>query len=1165
MMEFESNKSIDFKSMFHELDVGIVHQNYEGYIDYANSAAEGFLGLSLDQMQGKHSIDPDWKAIHKDGSDFPGETHPAMVSLKTGEKISDTIMGVYHPIEKKYVWLLVNSVPEFKNNKEKPTGVFASFIEITKQIKAEKHLSYQTELQEMLMRISLNYINIPLDEFDITVNKSLEEIGRFLNADRAYIFDYDFEKKTVSNTYEWCAQGIQPEIDNLQDVPINAIPEWINTHLSGNPLIIRDVLSLDKEDNIRQILEPQQIKSLITVPIFSEGQCLGFLGLDSVDSHFDYSNDEAKLLEVFSNLLANVKKRFVEVKQLDENRQFLSDIIQNSRSLIAIKDLDGRYSLVNEEWSNVSGFSKKETIGKTDYDLLPRNIASNFAQKDNQAIREDRVIQFEQTINSNDVEKHFLSTKFPVKNGNNTITGVCTITTDISELKITQKNLQENKQYLENLVNSQTSYVLRTDLKGFITYSNKKFQKEHEWLYKKRGNDKFKATDFICRHHHKKTEETIGNCIRYPGETFTIELDKPAREGGIQTFLWEFTCLVSSENIPSEIQCIGFDITKRKETEKKLKESEKKYRVIFESTKEAKFISREGKILDCNKSAETLLGTAKENVIGKKILDFSPEVQINGNSSESLHQDYTSSLQKNGYVQFDWILIKADGTEIDTEVNMSPLILEMEQFTLETWRDITEKKQAEKDRIARKEAEASNYAKSRFLSNMSHEIRTPLHAIIGFSQLLEKDSELSKKQDKQINSITRSSRHLLRLVDNVLDYSKIEAGKMEVNPSTFTIQNLSRDLEAIFKLKASQKGIDLSIEIEKDVPKYIYNDEDKIRQVLVNLLGNGVKFTERGAVSLTISASHSENSSKGEMIYFTVKDTGEGISSENLKEIFTEFKQFKTNSAENGTGLGLPISKKLARLLNGDICIESNPGEGTVVNFSIPMSTNNLAGKDSIPNVEEGISSQTLKELNLTVMVIEDNEDIQHTIADMLKNVNIEAALTSSGKEAINNYEDADPDLVLLDLRLPDMDGYTVSDRLKRMSKGKALILAITAGNEDFDKVKELGSGIYDILKKPFSPDDLYTKIVSTVQNIKDSAGPTLKIQSNTSANKPDISSLKSKQTEMIKKAVELGNTLDLEHAAKDIEQNHPEAAQYLLKLTENFEYEKILDWLNER
>jgi PAS domain S-box-containing protein len=325
-----------YRNLFETMAQGVVYQNAKGEIISANPKAHRILDYEQGQLIGKTLGYDQWEVVDEEKNKIPLKKLPPMIALETGHKVEKVTLGVFNPEEEKYVWLIVSSIPQFKNNEQQPSQVYTTFLDITDKKRAEKQLQYQSGLRKLLIDLSLTFINIPLKNVDAAINDSLARLGNFVDADRVYVFDYDFENNTCTNTYEWCAAGIEPQIDNLQAVPLEEIPNWVETHSQGKNVYIPDVFDLP-DQGLRAILEEQDIKSLLTLPIIDEGDCLGFVGFDSVKEHHSYSRQDQQLLEVFAEMILNIQLR----KKMEKEKSQLQKQLLQAQKLKSIGSLGG--------------------------------------------------------------------------------------------------------------------------------------------------------------------------------------------------------------------------------------------------------------------------------------------------------------------------------------------------------------------------------------------------------------------------------------------------------------------------------------------------------------------------------------------------------------------------------------------------------------------------------------------------------------------------------------------------------------------------------------------------------------------------------------------------------------------------------------------------------
>ncbi len=379
--------------------------------------------------------------------------------------------------------------------------------------------------------------------------------------------------------------------------------------------------------------------------------------------------------------------------------------------------------------------------------------------------------------------------------------------------------------------------------------------------------------------------------------------------------------------------------------------------------------------------------------------------------------------------------------------------------------DLVEERTAELS-VAKHEAEKANVAKSVFLANMSHEIRTPLNAILGFGAILERDPTLSEKQASQVKIINRSGRHLLRLINDVLDMSKIEADKMVLNLADMSLYDLLADMDGMFRSRSEAKGLRFVLEKQEELPDHVIGDEAKLRQVLVNLLGNAVKFTGSGYVSLNV---RQEDSS----LVMDIKDTGPGIPKEDQELIFDPFRQSEAGRLSGGTGLGLGICRKLVQIMGGDLSVESVLGDGSTFHLTLPLEISSVPPKKPLRETRT-VTALAKGSGPFKILVVDDVRENRDMLMAMLDMEGFELKEASNGLEALDLFKTWNPDVVLMDMRMPVMDGYEATIRIKQLRED-SIVVAVTASAFENDEREVIRSGVDGYLRKPLAPDELFS------------------------------------------------------------------------------------------
>jgi PAS domain S-box-containing protein len=527
---------------------------------------------------------------------------------------------------------------------------------------------------------------------------------------------------------------------------------------------------------------------------------------------------------------------------------------------------------------------------------------------------------------------------------------------------------------------------------------------------------------------------------------------------------------------------IARDMTEIHAANLALKTSEARFRATFETAGDAILIIRNAVVIDCNRRAAELLGGgSRGGLLGQAMDRFAPDTQPDGASSTRLAARHLADIHGGGMKTFEWRCCRLDRSQFDAEITISLFRHNGENLLQAVLRDVSERRRMIAAlETAKEEAERANRSKSVFLANMSHEIRTPLNAVLGFTQLLMADRKLPDETQSRLRVIHSAGNRLLGLINDVLDLAKIESGSLQVLVAPFDLTQELRDLDALYGAHARAKGLALQTELALPAQAVVEGDRTKLGQILANLLGNALKFTERGHIGLHVW----HDTAHPARVCFEVDDTGPGIAVADLADLFVPFRQGAAGQEKGGTGLGLALSRDMARAMGGELTVASTPGAGTRVRFWLPLP----AGRLPSAGTPLGAGAQVLDPSTpCTVLVIEDDPDSRDVLVNLLREVGCTVMQAFDGIEGLQRCRAERFDIVFSDIRMPHMNGVEMIERLRADPATATLpVVAVSASSLEHERRFYIENGFQDFIGKPYPFQDVYRALV-------DYAGVTLR------------------------------------------------------------------------
>ncbi|MFQ5571853.1 MAG: ATP-binding protein, partial [Rhodothermales bacterium] len=468
---------------------------------------------------------------------------------------------------------------------------------------------------------------------------------------------------------------------------------------------------------------------------------------------------------------------------------------------------------------------------------------------------------------------------------------------------------------------------------------------------------------------------------------------------------------------------------------------------------------------------------------------------------------------------------------------------------------------------AKQAAEIANRAKSEFLANMSHELRTPLNAIMGFAQFMARDHTLTASQRENLGIITRSGEHLLDLINDVLEMSKIEAGRTTLDLSSFDLHEMLDTLEELFQIRAENKGLSLLFLRTEDVPRFVRADARKLRQVLINLLSNAIKFTDEGNITLRLYSESGETSESSSTLrlFFEVSDSGAGIAPKEIDLLFDAFTQTESGrQVQGGTGLGLSISQEFVHMMYGTLTVQSQVGVGSTFRFDIEVQA---ADPDTVEvkTARRRVVKLAPDQPAYRILVAEDDAPSRNLLVQLLQSVGFDVRHADDGQQTLEVWEQWNPHLIWMDMRMPVMNGYEATERIKATVKGQAtVIIALTASAFEEDRTLMLSVGCDDFVRKPYREADLFEIMAKYLgaryeydEDLADEP-----VQKNGRENVLTLETLRglpAAWTASLHQAALKADADDVRALLRDIAEEHPALAHTLKKLVHDFKFDTII------
>jgi PAS domain S-box-containing protein len=855
------------------------------------------------------------------------------------------------------------------------------------------------------------------------------------------------------------------------------------------------------------------------------------LGVLAVARAQPLSDDEHTLLTTLAATVSRTVLTAATAQHLRSQVAFRETLCDTLPCAVFYRDVHGRYQGCNRVFSELVGKHTSEIIGRTVHELWPPELADKYAAADADLFADPGLQCYEaQVVCADGRTREMLFHKATYEDSDGALAGLIGAITDVSEHKQHERTIAQQGRFLARIVEHLPVGVFAKDPTDDLRYTLWNGQMER--LFGCARAQVLGQTD------HALFDTPLATAQR--ARDFALLTSGQGVDAAVQRFHADGrdtrakvvrVVVGDADGRPDTLLGIVEDLTEIERAQDALRENEKRLRAITGSARDAIVsMNSAGLVTFWNEAAEALFGYTPEEILGQPLHGTLAPV----GARPAFEQGFPKFVRTGqGAVVGRTVEISAlhrDGHEFPVELSISSYELNGQWQATAIIRDVTERRAAEEElrisnamamealdrerrsaaeleetmrqlEAATRAAQQANQAKSAFLANMSHEIRTPMTAILGNTELLFENGDLSLAPPERVHaieSIQRNGQHLLQLINDILDLSRIEADRLDVERVACKPLQVLAEAESDLRYHAAKKGLELNVTVASPVPVEVQSDPTRLRQILVNLISNAIKFTEFGGIDVTVCTLDAE--SPNPLLAFDVRDTGIGIAPDQRQRLFTPFTQADSSTTRRfgGTGLGLVISRRLAELLGGSVtCESSEPGAGST--FRATISCGTLDGATMVVDREDPAVAKLSDDvpsapevLPYCILLAEDGEDNQDYLATVLTAAGATVDIVENGELAVERLLQGDPpatyDVVLMDMQMPVLDGYAATRRLREAGYGGAVI-ALTAHAMAADREKCLAAGCDDYVSKPVDRNVLFCAIAAAAQGTAASAG----------------------------------------------------------------------------
>lgn len=1070
---------VDYRRIFDALGVGMVLQLADYSIVAWNASATRILGLTDDQISGRTSHDPRWRAIREDGSPFVGDEHPAVVAIKTGASLRNVVMGVEAP-GTGLRWISVNSDPVFGPTGNVPIASVTTFADITEERLQEQERKTRYELEDASFASTQLLIGLRGEPFDRALEATLGSVSEVIGADRAYISYLREDAPEFMCTHEWCAAGVPSLHRHRAPVPaaqFARIAEGASAYETID--VPKADASTGRRERDRAFLAERGCEQVLLLPMHSARGLVGFTVFEQITERPWPASIRLELRSLVDGLTSFIEtRRLEEIHEATERRYRL--LAEHASDLVLSLDETGRILFASPSAQPLLGRSPDELVDTSLLTLVHPEEVAEYATSLAGDIEPDAVTRT--TLRLQHADGTWLWFESAARDVVDPETGQY-LNTSATLREVTDRvraidELRRSESRLRLIAEENPMGLIETALDGECVYVNAAMAR----MLGRAAEDLVggRVVDWVSPEANVQVAELAAGATR--GEApEPIEVRSVRPDGSV---VWAVVRCVALRDAAGELNGLlssAEDITERKAAEEALRLSEERFRSLVQNASDIiTVLNADGSWRYSSPAGTALLGWPEgyDPPGGIFTLVHPDDVEV---AARTFAEVLAGARGPNEPIVFrvqnahgEYISLETKGQNLIDDPAVNGLLL--------ISRDVSERLRVQEQLAAARDAAlAALQAKREFIAVVSHELRTPMHAVLGLSELLA-SSGLDGEQRLYVESIQRSVHSLSTVVDDILDYTRAESGKLDLHYRNFNLASIVDDVVMLMSPTVAEKGLVLDAQVDDDLPPLLSGDPDRIRQLLTNLVSNAVKYTDTGSIRVHVTASARRDDLLS--VRIAVIDTGIGIASESINRLFEPFEQAEgaTWRRYGGTGLGLAICRQLVTLMDGTLTVDSTLGEGSefVATFNVRVvEPPRMTVKVTLPRRALAVP------LRPQILVVEDNEVNQLLVDRQLTTLQYEPTVVPDGPTALEFLHKQRWDAVLLDVQLPGMDGLEVARRYRAEEPADRLrvpIIAMTASAMAGDRDACLGAGMDDYLAKPVGIEPLRAMLDRWIQ-----------------------------------------------------------------------------------